>query len=91
MQILKFILKLISFNTLPNEKILDVTKLKALDVTKMRISLYDRVYKTCWENGENAGYQHFLLFPHCFPKLSSLRSLGVGIVWYRVKVWKLSR
>ena len=20
------------------------------------------------ENGENAGYQHFLLFPHCFQK-----------------------
>ena len=36
--------------------------------------------------GENAGYQHFLLFPHCFPRTSSLGSLKVGIVWYRDKV-----
>ena len=34
--------------------------------------------------GENAGYQHFLLFPQCFPKLSSLGSLKVAIVWQRV-------
>ena len=31
--------------------------------------------------GENAGYQHFLLFPQCFQKLSFWRSLKVGIVW----------
>ena len=48
MQILKFILKLIPFNTLPNEKNLDVTKLKAfaddkLDVTKMRISMIEYI------------------------------------------------
>ena len=34
--------------------------------------------------GENAGYQHFLLFPQCFQKASLLRSLKVGIVWNRV-------
>ena len=34
--------------------------------------------------GENAGYQHFLLFPQCFQKLSFLGSLKVGIVWERV-------
>ena len=34
--------------------------------------------------GENAGYQHFLLFPQCFPKPSSLGSLKVGVVWQRV-------
>ena len=31
--------------------------------------------------GENAGYQHFLLFPQCFQKLSFLGLLKVGIVW----------
>ena len=32
--------------------------------------------------GENAGYQHFLLFPQCFLKASnSSGSLKVGIVW----------
>ena len=35
--------------------------------------------------GENAGYQHFLLFRQCFQKLSFLGSLKVGIVWKRVK------
>ena len=37
----------------------------------MMISLYDRVENTVGK-GENAGYQHFLLFPQCFPKLSPL-------------------
>ena len=27
--------------------------------------------------GENAGYQHFLLFPHCFPKASTSGFLKV--------------
>ena len=31
--------------------------------------------------GENAGNQHFLLFPPCFQKASFSRSLKVGIVW----------
>ena len=35
--------------------------------------------------GENAGYQHFLLFPQCFQKASSVGSLKVEIVWLRVK------
>ena len=30
--------------------------------------------------GENAGYQHFLLFPQCFQKASSSGSLKLGIV-----------
>ena len=34
----------------------------------MMISVFDRVENTV-EKGENAGYQHFLLFPQCFPKL----------------------
>ena len=31
--------------------------------------------------GENAGNQHFLLFPQCFQKASSSELLKVGIVW----------
>ena len=31
--------------------------------------------------GENAGYQHFLLFPQCFLKAFHPGSLEVGIVW----------
>ena len=55
------------FNPLSNGKILDMTKLKAfaddkLNVAKMTISLYDTVENTMGK-GENAGYQHFLLFP----------------------------
>ena len=67
------------YNPLPNDKILDVTKLKAfaddkLNVATMMFSLYDRVENTAGK-GENAGNQHFLLFPQCFPKPSSLGSL----------------
>ena len=45
----------------------------------MKISLFERVEKTVG-NGENAVYQHFLLFPQCFPKSSSLGSLKIRIV-----------
>ena len=58
-----------------NQLTLDVTKLKAiadekLNVAKMTIFLFDRVENTVGK-GENAGYQHFLLCPQCFPKPSS--------------------
>ena len=72
-------------NSLPNNKILNVTKLKAfvddkLTVARMMIFLFDKVENTVGK-GENAGYQHFLLFLECFPKLCSYGSLRVGIVW----------
>ena len=34
--------------------------------------------------GENAGYQHFLLFPQCFQKPSDSGSLKVGILWLSI-------
>ena len=37
----------------------------------MMISVFDRVENIAGK-GENAGYHHFLLFPHCFHKASSL-------------------
>ena len=73
------------FNTLPNNKILDVIKLKAfaddtISVAEMLISVIDKIENIVGK-GENAGYQHFLLFPQCFQKASFLGSLKVGIVW----------
>ena len=70
-------------NSLPSKKNLDVAKLKAfadnkLRVSKLTISLFDSVENTVGK-GENAGLQHFLLFPQCIPKPSSLGSLKVGI------------
>ena len=59
-------------NSLPNDKILDVTKLKAfaeynIYVGQMMISVSDRV-ENIVRKGENAGYQHFLLLSPCFQK-----------------------
>ena len=71
------------FNSLPNDKILDVTKLKAfaddkLNVARMMIFVLDRVENTVGK-GENAGCQHFLLFLQCFPK--PIIFLGVVKSW----------
>ena len=51
-----------------------------LYLTTTDTTLFNRVENTvkrrkCWFN------QHFLLFPQCFPKPSSLGSLKVGMVW----------
>ena len=56
-----------------------LTKLKAFaedkfSVAKMMISVRDRVENTV-RKGENAGYQHFLLFPQCFQKATFEGSL----------------
>ena len=51
-----------------------------LNVTLIMISVVDRVENIVGK-GENAGYQHFLLFPQCFQKALSPGSLTVGIVW----------
>ena len=45
---------------------------------KLRIVI-DRV-ENIVGNGENAGYQHFLLFPQCFQKAPTTGSLKVRIV-----------
>ena len=67
-------IQMFPFNSLPNNKFLDRTKLKAfaddkLNVAEMMTSLFDRKENAVGK-GENAGYQHFLLFPQCFQKLS---------------------
>ena len=65
-----------------------MTNLKAfaddkLNFATVTISLFGTLENTVGKE-ENAGYQHFLLFPQCFPKLSLLGLLKVGIVWSRV-------
>ena len=58
------------FNSLPNDIILDWSKLKPfadnkIDVNKNLKFVLGRVENIVGK-GENTGYQHFLLFPQCF-------------------------
>ena len=74
-----------ALKSLPNNKILDSTNLKAfavdkLDVVKLTISVYDMVENIVGK-GENAGYLHFRIFLLCFQKVSISGSLKVGIGW----------
>ena len=67
------------FNSLPNDKILDWSKFKAFAGDKIYVgqtlkTVYGRVEKVVG-NGENAGNQHFLLFPQC-----SQKSFFLGVV-----------
>ena len=59
--------------SLPKDKILDWTKLKAfaddkINVTEKLKSVLGRVENIVGK-GENARYQHFLLFPQCFQNI----------------------
>ena len=61
-------------NSLPNNKILDQSKLKAyvihtIKITQKLIFVLGKI-ENIEGKGENAGYQHFLLFPRSFQKLS---------------------
>ena len=77
------------FNSLPKDKILDWSELKAFADEKINVTEKKKKkikFVLGWvENivvkGENAGYQHFLLFPQCFQKTSCTGSLKDGIVW----------
>ena len=76
---------MLSFNSLPNNKILDWSKLKAFADNKINWTENLKIVLGRVENivgkGENAGYQHFLLFPQCFQKTFYTGSLKGGIVW----------
>ena len=77
-------------NSLPTNKILDLSKLKAFaddksNATQKLKFVLGRV-KNILGKGENAGYQHFLRFLQCFQKLSFSESLKVRIVWQRVSL-----
>ena len=77
-------MKVNQFNSLPNDKFLDWSKLKAFTDNKLNEAeklkfVLGRV-ETIVGKGENAGNQHFLLFPQCFQKSSILGSIKVRIV-----------
>ena len=67
--------------SLPNDKILDKSNLKDCrwqnNVTPVTNFVLRRVENIVGK-GENAGYQHFLLFPQCFQKASLSGLLRVG-------------
>ena len=62
--------------SLPNDIILDLSKLKAFADEKILVNEKLQFFWGRTENivrkGENAGYQHFLLFPQCLKKASFL-------------------
>ena len=73
------------FNSSPNSKFLDWSKLKELAGDKINVTeklkfVLGRV-ENIVQKGENPGYQRFLLFLQCSQKASLPRSLKVGIVW----------
>ena len=81
-----FLLNAYLINSLPNDNFLDWTKFKAFaddksNVAKNLIFLFDRVENIVGK-GENAGYQHFLLFSQCFqrPSFSRLRLFCEGLI-----------
>ena len=73
------------FNTIPSEKVLDMTKFKAFADDKIILTQKSKFMLERVENivgkRENASYQQFLLYPQCFPKFSFLEVLQVGIAW----------
>ena len=54
----------------------------------MIISVLDRVENNVG-NGENTGYQHFLLFPQCFEKASFPDTSKGVVVWEWVKLYQI--
>ena len=72
--------------SLPYDKILDMSRLKAFADDHSKVNLKTKFAlgggaENIVGKGNNAGYQHFLLFPQCFQKASFLGSVKVGIVW----------
>ena len=74
-------------NSLLNNKILGWSKLKAFTDEKTNVSEKLKFVLARGKNivgkGENADYQHFLLFLQCFQKASISRLLKVGIAYLK--------
>ena len=73
------------FNPLPDDRILAFPKLKAFadDISNVIQNIkvvFNRIENIVGKE-ENAGYQHFLLFPACFQKAFSPSASKVVIVW----------
>ena len=66
--------EIILLKSLPNDKLIDKSKSKALADKKINVAEKLKLLLGRGENivrkGENAGYYHFLLFPQCFQKAS---------------------
>ena len=77
--------KIYFYNSLPSDGILDQSNLKDFADDKVNVTYVTNFVMGRIENivrkGENAGYQHFLLFPQCFHKANISGSLKVGTVW----------
>ena len=73
------------FNPLQDDKILGLPKLNAFAEDKLNLTENVKVVFHMIENivekEENAGYQHFLLFPQCFQKAFSSSASKVVILW----------
>ena len=74
-----------ALNPFPRDKFLNQAKLKPLaddklNVTKMIISVFDRVENILGKK-RNCLYKQFLLFPQCFEKASFPDLSKVVIVW----------
>ena len=70
--------------SLPNDKILDLSKLEAFADNKIHLNQkqnFLRRIENIEEKGENGGYQHFLRFPQCFQKAYFSESPNVGVAW----------
>ena len=71
-------------NSLPSDKFLNLSKLEAFGDDKINVTGKLKIVCARVEiivgKGENAGNQHFLVFPR-FSKPSFSGSLKVGIVW----------
>ena len=79
--------KKIDFNSLRNDRILELSELKAFaddKIIDMNLKFLFERLENIVGKGENAGYQHFLLFLQCFQKASSSRSLKVDVVWNKI-------
>ena len=70
--------------TFPNGKMLDQSVLKGFADSKIYVTQTLKLIMSTIENtvgkGENAGNQHFLLFPQCFEKASCTGSLSHDFV-----------
>ena len=66
--------QIIPFNSLPNNKILEFSKLKRFAYDKINETHRKKIVSVGVENiagkGESTVYQHFLHFPQCIKKAS---------------------
>ena len=77
-------------NSLPYNKILDWSKFKAhacdnINVTPNLNFVLARI-ENILGKGENAGHQHFLLFPQCFLLIPKRTSVVMLHLFYRLQI-----